>query len=73
MTAKHYLDTRALEIWQTWARHIPGQVIFFVAEHTQISQRVRLSQMPIVRLRGVNDAYPPQKKSFAMIRFDIYD
>lgn len=69
MTAKRFLDSRALEIWRTWAQRIPGQVIFFVSEGTPISEQFRHQRMPIVVLRGVSDTYPPQKKSFAMFRF----
>ena len=69
MTAKRFLDTRALEIWRTWAQRIPGRVIFFISEGTPVSERIQREKMPIVVLRGVSDTYPPQKKSFAMLRF----
>lgn len=29
MTAQKYLDTRALSIYETWAKQIPGKIIFF--------------------------------------------
>ncbi|VDN06135.1 unnamed protein product, partial [Onchocerca ochengi] len=25
MTAAKYIDTRAYEVWKTWAQHIPGK------------------------------------------------
>lgn len=68
MTAAKYVDTRAYNVWRTWARHIPGKVLFFVAENTVSVHE----DMPLVRLRGVDDTYPPQKKSFAMLRW-MYD
>jgi chondroitin sulfate synthase len=40
-------------------------VLFFVAEHT-VSVH---PDMPLIRLRGVDDTYPPQRKSFAMLRW----
>lgn len=68
MTAEKYLDSRALQIWRSWAKKIPGHVIFFVAQGTKISDQIRQSGMPIVSLKGTDDSYPPQKKSFSMIR-----
>lgn len=65
MTAAKYVDSRAYNVWKTWAQHIPGKVLFFVAENT-----VSIHQdMPLVRLKGVDDVYPPQKKSFAMMKW----
>ncbi|MCP9264291.1 Chondroitin sulfate synthase sqv-5 [Dirofilaria immitis] len=60
MTAAKYVDTRAYEVWKTWAQHIPGKLLFFVAEGTATIH----SDMPVIRLKGVTDEYPPQKKSF---------
>jgi chondroitin sulfate synthase len=68
MTAAKYVDTRAYNVWKTWAQTIPGRVIFFVAENTVSIHK----DMPLVRLKGVDDTYPPQKKSFAMMRW-MYD
>ncbi|KAL7078846.1 hypothetical protein ACQ4LE_002769 [Meloidogyne hapla] len=72
MTAKQFLETRALQIWKTWAKNIPGEVIFFVSEKTELNIKIKNSGMKIISLRGVDDSYPPQKKSFAMLRW-IYD
>lgn len=69
MTAQRFLDTRALEIWRTWGRQVPGRVIFFVADGTVLNMHIQAAEMPIVVLRGVDDSYPPQKKSFAMLRW----
>ena len=68
MTAAKYVDTRAYNVWRTWAQRIPGKVLFFVAEDTYSIYE----DMPLIRLKGVDDTYPPQKKSFAMVRW-MYD
>ncbi|GMR53707.1 hypothetical protein PMAYCL1PPCAC_23902 [Pristionchus mayeri] len=65
MTAAKYVDTRAYNVWKTWAQHVPGKVLFFVAENTTSVY----SELPLVRLKGVDDSYPPQKKSFAMVKW----
>ncbi|CAJ0576077.1 unnamed protein product, partial [Mesorhabditis spiculigera] len=65
MTAAKYVDTRAYNVWKTWAQHINGKVLFFVAEDTVSIY----PELPLIRLKGVDDTYPPQKKSFAMIRW----
>ncbi|MFH4976229.1 hypothetical protein AB6A40_002938 [Gnathostoma spinigerum] len=65
MTAAKYIDTRAYNIWKTWAKQIPGQVVFFVSEHATSIHK----DMPVVKLKGVDDVYPPQKKSFAMMKW----
>lgn len=65
MTAAKYVDTRAYNVWRTWAQHIPGKVLFFVAEDTVSMHK----DMPLIRLKGVDDVYPPQKKSFAMMKW----
>uniref|UniRef100_F1LCV4 Chondroitin sulfate synthase 1 n=1 Tax=Ascaris suum TaxID=6253 RepID=F1LCV4_ASCSU len=65
MTAAKYVDTRAYNVWRTWGQHIPGKILFFVAEHTKTIH----DGMPLVQLKGVNDIYPPQKKSFAMLKW----
>jgi chondroitin sulfate synthase len=65
MTAAKYVDTRAYNVWKTWAQRNPGKVLFFVAEDTYSEH----DDMPLIRLKGVDDVYPPQKKSFAMMRW----
>ena len=65
MTAAKYVDTRAYNVWKTWAQHIPGKVLIFVAEGTESIHE----DMPLIRLKGVDDTYPPQKKSFAMVKW----
>lgn len=62
MTAARYLDTRAQAVYATWGRRVPGKILFFSSEGS------RSRDLPLVALPGVDDAYPPQKKSFMMLK-----
>uniref|UniRef100_A0ABI7WGM2 Hexosyltransferase n=1 Tax=Felis catus TaxID=9685 RepID=A0ABI7WGM2_FELCA len=64
MTAQKYLQTRAVAAYRTWSKTIPGKVEFFSSEGSDTSIPI-----PIVPLRGVDDSYPPQKKSFMMLKY----
>ncbi|KAG8223080.1 hypothetical protein J437_LFUL002028 [Ladona fulva] len=64
MTAQKYLDTRALAVYETWGKELPGKIAFFSSADSWTS-----AQIPLVRLRGVDDRYPPQKKSFLMLEY----
>ncbi|XP_071553103.1 chondroitin sulfate synthase 1 isoform X2 [Panulirus ornatus] len=64
MTANKYLDTRAKAVYETWGKQLPGKIAFFSSE-TSVTD----VDIPLIRLRGVDDSYPPQKKSFMMIRY----
>ncbi|XP_043934620.1 chondroitin sulfate synthase 1 [Protopterus annectens] len=64
MTAQKYLGNRAVAVQKTWASNIPGKVEFFSSEGSDTSFPI-----PIVPLQGVDDAYPPQKKSFMMLKY----
>eukprot|EP00061_Rhincodon_typus_P004392 g22459.t1 len=67
MTAKKYLDSRAVAAYRSWAPSIPGKVEFF---SSQGSQSIALPvPLPLVSLPGVDDSYPPQKKSFMMLKY----
>nr|XP_021489789.1 chondroitin sulfate synthase 3-like [Meriones unguiculatus] len=70
MTAQKYLGSRALAAQRTWARFIPGRVEFF---SSQQPPGAALGQppppLPVIELPGVDDSYPPQKKSFMMIKY----
>lgn len=66
MTANRYLATRAAAVHGTWARRIPGRVMFYSSE-TSV-QPPRMNDLPLVRLPTVDDSYPPQKKSFLMLQ-----
>lgn len=64
MTAQKYLNSRAVAAHRTWAQTIPGHVEFFSSEGSDTSIPI-----PIVALRNVDDSYPPQKKSFMMLKY----
>jgi chondroitin sulfate synthase len=66
MTAARYLDTRAKAVYDTWGRRVPGKVMFFSSEDSYSED------VPLVALPGVDDTYPPQKKSFMMLKH-MYD
>ena len=70
MTAQKYLGSRALAAQRTWARFIPGRVEFF---SSQQPPNAGVGQppppLPVIALPGVDDSYPPQKKSFMMIKY----
>ena len=71
MTAKKYLDSRVVAAYNTWARTINGKVAFFSSEGSTPNYRV-----PVVSLKNVDDSYPPQKKSFRMLKYmcdHLYD
>ncbi|XP_005098572.1 chondroitin sulfate synthase 1 [Aplysia californica] len=64
MTAKKFIDNRGLASHRTWASNINGKVMFFSSEGSSSSYDV-----PVVALPDVDDHYPPQKKSFMMIKY----
>uniref|UniRef100_A0A7M4EUE7 Hexosyltransferase n=1 Tax=Crocodylus porosus TaxID=8502 RepID=A0A7M4EUE7_CROPO len=64
MTAQKYLAGRAVAAQRTWARSIPGRVEFFSSQGSAAPPR-----LPVVALPGVDDSYPPQKKSFMMLKY----
>ncbi|XP_069025109.1 chondroitin sulfate synthase 3-like [Embiotoca jacksoni] len=66
MTAKKYLSSRAVAAYHTWATSIPGKVEFFSSAGSGPAP------LPMVSLPGVDDSYPPQKKSFMMLKY-IHD
>lgn len=67
MTAKKYLDSRAVAAYKTWVSSIPGKVEFF-SSHGSDSVPLPFP-LPVVSLPGVDDSYPPQKKSFMMLKY----
>lgn len=66
MTAKKFVGTRALAAQQTWVKSIPGKVIFFSSEG---SEKESPPGLPVIGLKNVDDSYPPQKKSFMMLKY----
>ncbi|KAJ9588123.1 hypothetical protein L9F63_018514 [Diploptera punctata] len=67
MTAQKYLPTRATAVYETWGKELPGRIAFFTSS-TSIPPANR-PDLPLVRLKGVDDSYPPQKKSFLMLQY----
>ena len=63
MTAEKFLDTRAKAVYETWGQTLPGKLMFFSSSS---SKRIDL---PVVSLDGVDDSYPPQKKSLMMLKY----
>lgn len=57
MTAKEFLSDRAKAVYDTWGKEVPGRLAFFSSEGSYSDQ------MPVIALKGVDDRYPPQKKS----------
>ncbi|KAI8507317.1 Chondroitin sulfate synthase 1 [Branchiostoma belcheri] len=66
MTAKKYLNSRALATYETWGKQISGKVEFFSATDSKASFG---NKIPIVSIPGVSDVYPPQKKAFLMLKY----
>ncbi|KAM4614983.1 chondroitin sulfate synthase 3-like [Polymixia lowei] len=67
MTAQKYLDSRAVAAFRTWSRFVPGKVEFFSSEGSDAASLP--VPVPVVSLTGVDDSYPPQKKSFMMLKY----
>ncbi|XP_046339322.2 chondroitin sulfate synthase 1-like [Haliotis rufescens] len=64
MTARRYLKTRAEAIYKTWGKHAPGRLVFFVGTGENYE-----TSLPVIVLSDVaDDEYPPQRKSFEMLR-----
>jgi chondroitin sulfate synthase len=64
VTAEKFLATRAKSIYDTWGRRIPGQMAFFSSYNSSSTNNI-----PVINLHGVDDVYPPQKKSFMMLKY----
>ena len=64
MTAEKFLDTRAKAVYETWGKIMPGKIMFFSS-----SSSGRRDDLPVVSLSGVDDSYPPQRKSMMMLKY----
>ncbi|XP_059175015.1 chondroitin sulfate synthase 3-like [Physella acuta] len=65
MTARKFLDTRALASSRTWVPRVPGRVVYFLGEGEEYK-----GSLNVIQLKGVKENdYPPQKKSFAMVDY----
>lgn len=62
--SQHFLTDFGVLLYRTWSSTIPGKVEFFSSEGSDTSLPI-----PIVPLPGVDDSYPPQKKSFMMLKY----
>lgn len=66
ITAQKFLDTRAVAAFKTWAQTCVGtcKVLFFSSEGSTTN-----SDIPLISLDGVDDSYPPQRKSLLMLKY----
>ncbi|PFX22746.1 chondroitin sulfate synthase 1-like [Stylophora pistillata] len=64
MTAEKFLDSRAKAVYETWGRKVPGKLEFFSSGTSQTKM-----ELPVVSLPGVDDSYPPQRKSMMMLKY----
>ena len=71
LTAKEFISTRMMAINETWAKSIHGKVIFFSGENSTSDNVMDTS---LISLSRVTDTYPPQKKSFLVLKYmhDFY-
>lgn len=68
VTANQHLQSRAEAVRETWLRvaaEAGVDVLFYTGEE---ASDVSVGDIPIVRLPGVDDTYPPQKKVFKMLK-----
>ena len=63
ITAEKFLDNRAKAVYETWGSSLPGSLAFFSSDNS------RSSSLPVVSLKGVDDSYPPQRKSMMMLKY----
>ena len=66
MSADKFIDTRAKAAVETWGTQVES------TSHLRIfaNSSKKLTNVTITRLKGVSDdAYPPQKKSFTMLKY----
>ena len=66
MTAKKYLSSRVQAAHETWATTIHGRVAYFSGAD---SSGVDVGDADVIALNNVDDSYPPQKKSFLMLKY----
>lgn len=64
MTAHHLRESRAQTIHKTWGKHSTDvKILFFCGESRNTTTD------HVVHLTGVDDGYPPQRKSFRMLKY----
>ena len=64
MTAEQFEETRAKAVYDTWGKNVPGKLTFFSS-----GEAGKTLGLPIVSLPGVDDTYPPLKKSLMMLKY----
>ena len=64
MTAEQLVETRAKAVYDTWGKKVLGKLMFFSSG--DFGKRLGL---PVVNLPGVDDTYPPLKKSLLMMKY----
>lgn len=67
VTSKKLLPTRGVAINKTWGETLGPNIRFFSSANTH-----SLPNLPVVSLPGTDDAYPPQKKVYRMLKY-MYD
>ena len=65
MSAKKFLNSRANVVYNTWGKNVTGKVVFFAGNESGNARH----SLPVVTLRGVDDSYPPQRKSLMMLKY----
>ena len=66
LSTDSFLDSRAKDIFNTWGQDIDektGKLVFLAGGNKTIVN------ITIIHLDGVDDSYPPQKKSFALLKY----
>ncbi len=66
MSSSLYISTRARGVWDSWGRDVPGRLAFFTGH---INRTDDIKDLPIIQLDVRDDVYPPQTKSFKMIKY----
>lgn len=69
MTSEKYINTRARGVWETWGSNVPGRLVFFTG---RLNHSNHENDMPIIQLDVQDNAYPPQRKSFVMLKY-VYE
>jgi hypothetical protein len=69
MTARKYLDGRIAALHATWAQHAHRHGAKVLIFSSAGSEEDAPPGIPVIGLPGVDDAYPPQKKSFMMLKY----
>lgn len=68
MTAEKFLHSRASVVYNTWGKTVSGKLVFFAGNKSGEARH----SLPVVSLIGVDDSYPPQRKSLMMLKY-MYD